>query len=252
MFNIDLFEANLKTQKIGKKNYYYASTKSTNDDIWKIFKSYKKEGIIVIANEQKNGRGRGSKKWFSTQNKSLICSFLIKQKFSNKKIGLHSILVPLGIIYGIKKTINKSLNLKWPNDIIYKNKKIGGILIESKKVDDILYLNIGFGINVNENKKDFSMAIKDKASSLKIINGENIQREILLSNIINSIDELLIKNKNIVKEWMKYCMHINKKINVIYNNNIINARFININNNGQAILNYNNEEFIYDGIILNT
>ena len=58
-------------------------------------------------------------------------------------------------------------------------------------------------------------------------------------------------NKVIVKDWLKHCMHINKNINVNYNNNILKAKFININNNGQAILNYNNKELIYDGEILN-
>ena len=253
MFNIDLFETNLKTKNIGKKNYYYASTNSTNNDIWRIFKKYKKEGIIAIANEQIHGRGRRNNKWFSTKNKSLTCSFLIKQKFSNKQIGLHSILVPVGILHGIKKTIHKDLNLKWPNDIIYNSKKIGGVLIESKKIDDILYLNIGFGLNVNEEQNDFPLELQKIASSLKLITASEIQRETLLSNIINCIDRLLTKkdDKAIIEDWSKYCVHINKKINIKHNNNIINARFININNNGQAILSYNNKEFIYDGEISN-
>ena len=254
MFNIDLFESNLKTEIIGKKNYYYASTSSTNNDIWNIFKKNKKTGIIVIANEQNEGRGRANNKWYSKKNKSIICSFLIKQKFSNEQLGLHAILVPLGIIDGIKKTVDKNLNLKWPNDIMYSNKKIGGVLIESKNIDNTIYLNIGFGLNVNEEKNDFPSEIKNIASSLKIITDYNVQREILLSNIINCIDRLLIINNNqlIIKNWLKHCMHINKNINVNYNNNILNAKFININNKGQAILNYNNKEFIYDGQILNT
>ena len=254
MFNIDLFESNLKTEIIGKKNYYYASTSSTNNDIWNIFKKNKKTGIIVIANEQNEGRGRANNKWYSKKNKSIICSFLIKQKFSNEQLGLHAILVPLGIIDGIKKTIDKNLKLKWPNDIMYSNKKIGGILIESKNIDKTIYLNIGFGLNVNEEKNDFPREIKNIASSLKIITDYNLPREILLSNIINCIDRLLIINNNqlIIKNWLKHCMHINKNINVNYNNNILNAKFININNKGQAILNYNNKEFIYDGQILNT
>ena len=253
MFNIDLFEKNLKTEKIGKKNYYYASTCSTNNDIWNIFKKNKKAGIVVIANEQNGGRGRGNNKWYSKKNKSLICSFLIKQKFSNEQLGLHAILVPLGIINGIKETIGKNLNLKWPNDIIYNNKKIGGVLIESKNIDNTIYLNVGFGLNVNEHKNDFPDKIKNIASSLKIITNYDIQREILLSNIINCIDQLLMNNNNkvIVKDWLKHCVHINKNINVNYNNNILKAKFININNNGQAILNYNNKELIYDGEILN-
>ena len=251
MFNIDLFETNLKTQKIGKKNYYYASTNSTNTQVWTIFNKYKKEGIVTIANEQTQGRGRGTKKWFSKKNKSLICSFLIKQKYSNKKIGLHSILIPVGIINGIKKTINKKLQLKWPNDIMYNNKKIGGILIESKKNNDTFYFNVGFGLNVNEGENDFTSSIQKIASSLKIITGYEIQREILLSNIINSIDKLLMSNndKTIIQDWLSYCNHINQTISIKYNGNIVNARFIKINNNGQAILNYNDKKITYDGEI---
>ena len=66
MFNFELFQSNLKTQILGKKNFYYASTSSTNDDIWRIFKKEKKEGVIVVANEQLKGRGRGNKKWHSS------------------------------------------------------------------------------------------------------------------------------------------------------------------------------------------
>ena len=50
MFSLELFQSNLKTQILGKKNFYYASTTSTNDDIWKIFDKAKKEGVVVIAN----------------------------------------------------------------------------------------------------------------------------------------------------------------------------------------------------------
>jgi len=254
MFNIDLLQSNLKTQYLGKKNYYYSTTSSTNDDIWKVFKETKREGIVIVANEQLNGRGREDKKWFSKKNKSLICSFLIKQNFSTEKLGLHAILIPVGIILGIEKTINKSLNIKWPNDIIFKNQKVCGILIETKKYNKSLYLNIGFGINVNENKNDFPKLIQKHATSLKIIYGQEIQRENLLANILNCIDKLLLEktDKKIINAWQKYCPHINQSINIKYNNKIINATFIRLNNNGQAIVNYKNQEIIYDGAILNT
>ena len=253
MFNVELLQSNLKTKILGKIFYYYASTSSTNNDIWEIFKKEKKEGIVVIANEQLNGKGRGNKKWFSQKNKSLICSFLIKQKFFNTKFGLHSILVPVGIVSGIKKTINKIFSIKWPNDIIFKNKKICGILIESKSYQNSMYLNIGFGINVNEDYENFPSEIKNNATSIKSILGDEVQREILLANILNSIDELLI-NKNeqeIVNDWINYCSHINQTINVQYKKNIINAKFKTINHKGQAILNYNNKDMIFDGPILN-
>ena len=73
---------------IGEKTFYYESTKSTNCDIWELFKKERKEGIAVIANEQFEGRGRNEKVWYSKKDKSIICSFLIKQKFSTEKIVL--------------------------------------------------------------------------------------------------------------------------------------------------------------------
>merc|ERR1712113_868512 len=98
--------------------------------------------------------------------------------FPNSKLGFHSLIVPIGIIAGIDKTVNKTLSIKWPNDIIYENKKIGGVLIESKILQKTTYLNIGFGINVNENEMDYIPNIKNNANSLKKIVGEEIQREI--------------------------------------------------------------------------
>ena len=253
MFNVDLFQSNLKTKIIGRKTFYYASTISTNDDIWKIFKKEKNEGIVVIANEQMKGKGRGNKNWFSKKNKSIICSFLIKEKFLQKKLNLHSILIPVGVILGIKKTINKIFSIKWPNDIVLKNKKICGILIETKKYNNITYLNIGLGINVNESDTDFPTEIKTKAISIKTIFNNEVQRELLLANILNSIDKLLITKdeKNIIDSWIKYCEHINKTIKIQYKETIIKAKFKTINYKGQAIFNYNNKDIVLNGTILN-
>ena len=154
---------------------------------------------------------------------------------------------------GIKKLTNEHFSIKWPNDILYNNKKLCGILIETKTINKIIYLNIGFGINVNENYADFPSQIKNNATSLKIVSNNDIQREILLAQILNSIDKLLI-NKNesaILNRWMKLCCHMNKEICVKYNNKLINAKFKKINRNGQAIINYKDKNIIFDGAVSN-
>ena len=252
MFSIELFQSNLNTKILANQIFYNSTTKSTNSDIWEIFKKKKREGIVVIANEQFSGRGRGLKKWFSKKNKSITFSFLVEEKFSKNEIGLHSILIPVGIIKGIKKSIKENLSVKWPNDVMFENKKLGGVLIETKTYKKSLYLNIGVGLNINESLSDFPDEIKDSASSLKIISNKNIQREIVLANILNSIDQLL-QNSNaqdVISSWTKLCNHINKEIEIKYKNKVIKAVFKKINCNGQAILNYNNENLIFDGAIL--
>ena len=70
MFCIELFQNNLNTKIIGNQNFYHSTTDSTNSDIWELLKKEKKEGFVVIANEQHSGRGRNSKKWYSKKNTS--------------------------------------------------------------------------------------------------------------------------------------------------------------------------------------
>ena len=137
---------------------------------------------------------------------------------------------------------------------MFENKKVAGILIESKKISDKYILNIGIGININEDINDFNDEIKNGATSLKIIKGHNVQREPLLACILNELYHIIKKNYSINQiktEWLNSCNHINKNIIFKYNNKNISGNFLDISNNGQAILEIeSNEQLInYDGEI---
>ena len=96
---------------------------------------------------------------------------------------------------------------------MYENKKIGGILIESKMNDQAI-LNIGLGLNVNEDSIDFPSDLQKKSISLKEIKGYPIQREPLLASIFNALD-LLIENidtSTIIEYWMNHCSHKDKNL----------------------------------------
>ena len=215
MFSTTLFKSYLNTKIIANKIFYYSSTLSTNNVVWDIIKNESKEGIVVIANNQTKGRGRGEKKWISKKNMDILCSFSMKQKFDISKMGLHALAIPIGIINGIKYFTDIPIKVKWPNDIYAKDKKIGGILIETKKIKNTIFFNIGFGINVNESEEDFPDSLKKNAISLRMLTNENIQREILLAKILNSLDNIITEKKEsfIIDNWMKYCNHIDNKIN---------------------------------------
>ena len=172
--------------------------------------------------------------------------------FKKKSIGIYSILIAIGITKGIQKLLSLDIQLKWPNDLYIENKKIGGILIESKLNNNNLILNIGFGINVNENPDDFPEDIINYATSLKTIYGQPIQRELLLANILNSIDQLLqnINPLQLAEEWNKGCLNIDKSISFNYKSQIRTGIFKKINSKGQSIIEYNKEKIIFDGAII--
>ena len=249
MFFTNLLEANMRVKNFQFNMTYYPITESTNKDIWEIYDITKKNDLFVITDNQTNGKGRGSHNWISTPNKSITCSFLLKQIFNN--INIHSFLIPLAIIKGIKKFTNINLNVKWPNDIIYKNKKIAGILIESKKNNHNYLFNIGIGINVNEEIDDFSDDLKSKITSLKIITNQTIQREPLLASIFNELDQLINTNDEsfIIKKWIECCYHINKEISFYYNRKLTSGVFQTINQNGEAVIKNQSKSINYNGQI---
>jgi len=253
MFFTSLFESNLKVKNFAKKIIYYHSTSSTNDDIWDLYAEKSESSIAVITDNQKNGRGRLNNTWFSKPGHSITCSFLLKEIFPREQFNLHAILIPVAIIKGIKNFLSVDLSIKWPNDIMYKNKKLAGILIESKvsKANDKIIFNIGLGINVNEDYADFPVELQEKSISLKEIKGHPIQREPLLASIFNELDLLIntVDTTNLIASWMDSCNHKNIKVEFFNNKQPINGIFKYINEKGQAIINYNNENIHYDGEI---
>tara|TARA_B100001964_G_C14148062_1_gene560680 strand:+ start:454 stop:1218 length:765 start_codon:yes stop_codon:yes gene_type:complete len=251
MFFINLFESKISVKNFVFHITYYTSTQSTNEDIWELYNNEKKSNILVITDNQLNGKGQFNNTWYSMPNKSITCSFLLNQVFDNKKINFHSLIIPISIVRGIKKMLSINVKLKWPNDIMYDNKKLGGILIESKKSLSNYIFNIGIGLNVNEDINDFPSDLKNKAISLKMIKGDPIQREPLLASIFNALDELIsnINYNDIIEEWMNDCMHKNNKIKFKYKNQMISGIFKNINKHGQAIIDHKKMLFFYDGPI---
>ena len=250
MFFTSLFESNLKVKNFAKKIIYYNSTNSTNDDIWKLYNENNEEQIVVITDYQKHGRGRSDNKWFSKPGHGITCSFLLKEIFPREKFNLHSILIPVAVIQGVKNFLSIDLSIKWPNDIMYKNKKLGGILIESKMSDQAI-LNIGLGLNVNEDSIDFPYELQKRSISLKEIKGHPIQREPLLASIFNALDYLIrsVDASTIIEYWMSHCSHKNKKVEFVNNHNSISGIFKDLNQKGQAIIYSNNKYIEYDGVI---
>ena len=232
MFSYEIFDEHIKTEKIKYKIQYIEKIKSTNQYAWDLIRKNTQNFTVIVTKNQTHGKGRRENDWFSSPNKSLTFSLIIK---ANKKYDeLLSLKTGIAIVEGIKKNISIDCHLKWPNDIMINDKKIGGILIEKRRQE----LVIGIGINVNENLEHINPIIQKKSTSLKIMSNLSIQLEELLANILNQFEKKYYQknNKNIIKLWEENCCHINKKVKFNKNNNIVNGKFRGLSNNGNAIV----------------
>ena len=123
-------------------------------------------GTIIVAKNQTSGLGTHGRKWIAKKDESVTFSIILTPDCNINKMKHFTLDIAKIIIDTIDELYNVKLNIKKPNDIIFKGKKVGGILTESKiLVFNVKYVIIGIGINTNQTI--FTDEIKEIATSIK-------------------------------------------------------------------------------------
>ncbi|WP_310594572.1 biotin--[acetyl-CoA-carboxylase] ligase [Flavobacterium sp.] len=148
---------------------------------------------VVTAENQTKGKGQMGAVWNSEVGKNLIMSILVKDFLSEiNEIFNLNIAVATAVITALKKQNIPNLSIKWPNDILSANKKIGGILIENSiKSDGTILSIVGLGLNVNQTNFEGL----PKASSLAVVVEHELNKEELLSAIVTQLEANVEESK---------------------------------------------------------
>lgn len=176
-------------KKLHLKIIHLEKVDSTNTYAYRLAERGADHGTIVWADEQTDGRGQFNRKWFSEPKKDLLASIIVRPQISPKNASKITLDVAklikkeLESIYGLKGRI---LTIKAPNDLLFKKRKICGILTESSsKGNKLQFVVIGIGLNLNSNP------------SKKIANSTSFYEELLR---IIKIDRVLLSiSKKIVQ-----------------------------------------------------
>ena len=169
----------------------FKSVKSTNDVALKLIQKKNSRPTMIVSETQTHGRGTMGKKWISQKGNLFISIFFeMNQKNINFK---HFAILNAYLLKNIlSKNFSKKIKIKWPNDLLHKNKKICGILQEVIDYKDKKFLVVGIGINTNIGpiNKGFS------STSLKKIMDKNIDNNKVLNNIKSIYEKFLTKTKS--------------------------------------------------------
>ena len=161
---------------------------STNDFLKSLASSKELDNFTVVtAENQTKGKGQMGSKWQSESGKNLIMSALVKDFLhDNKQVFNLSIIVSLAVIETLNSFDIPNLCIKWPNDIMSYNKKIGGILIEnSLKSDGRIVSVVGLGLNVNQT----NFTELPNGSSLAVITGNTFDKDLLPALIVEKMKQ---------------------------------------------------------------
>ncbi len=183
----------LNTKLLGKNFEHYEKIDSTQAEIWRrIKKNNIKSGTIISADIQTEGIGTHGRIWRTDENNNIAFSFVIKTNCNISKLNGITLEIAEVLVQVFKNLYNIELKIKEPNDLVYNDKKIGGILCQTKLNGEIVkYVVIGIGINTN--KTYFSEDIKEIASSIKKEFNININNEEVINEFCNLFEKRLIK-----------------------------------------------------------
>ena len=184
---------NLTTNFLGRNTYFYKRIDSTQDEIWRMIEKGKiNNGTLVIADIQDKGRGTHGRIWHTDEENNIAFSLFIEPNCSIRKIDGLTIDIAKMILNIFKEEYKVELEIKKPNDIVYHNKKIGGILTETKLVSEqVKYLAIGIGINTL--KMQFRDDIKDIATSIKKEFAIEIEAQEFISKFCNKFEKYILE-----------------------------------------------------------
>lgn len=163
---------------------YLEQTGSTNRDLLA-----KAEGLpefyVLATDFQTAGKGRMNRSWEASPGSSVMASVLLRPNFPESSgIGWLSLLTALAISRAIS-SLGLKPQIKWPNDVLIRDKKVSGILAEA--VSDLSCVVIGFGINVNQSPEELPV---ETATSLSIETDGLVNRDQLLARVIENLKQL--------------------------------------------------------------
>ena len=137
------------------------------------------EGALVVADHQTTGRGRLGRTWEAPPGTAILCSLLLKPPPAHNAPEL-SLVAGVAVADTLERATELSVQIKWPNDVMLRRRKVAGCLAEGRDGAVVL----GIGVNVNQTSEQLPMG----AGSLRTLVGREWDREALLSSLLDDLD----------------------------------------------------------------
>jgi BirA family biotin operon repressor/biotin-[acetyl-CoA-carboxylase] ligase len=201
----------LKTRRIGSEIIVLETVTSTNDVAAQYADDPENDGLVIVAEEQTEGRGRGGNKWYAGKGKSVLCSIVLMNE------GISAELLSLTVAVATAEAIDETARVKWPNDIILNGKKVAGILLESRQMDFGIAYIIGIGINCHQ--KNFPRELNDIATSIDIETGSVCCRPLLIKRLLSSVEHWIgiahKKAQQVIERWSELSILLGQRVTVL-------------------------------------
>lgn len=183
----DMLRQRLKGSLFGRRVHHFFKVDSTNRVALDLGHAGEPEGAVVIAEEQTAGRGRAGHAWHSERATGIYVTLLLRPRLAPVQAPLLTMLAGLSAHTAIQAQTGLTVDLKWPNDLLIHEKKVGGILTEMHaEPSQVRFVIVGIGINVNQEK--FPAELSPIATSLRVEASKQQSRLELLVRLLREFE----------------------------------------------------------------
>jgi BirA family transcriptional regulator, biotin operon repressor / biotin---[acetyl-CoA-carboxylase] ligase len=189
MLTINDIRSRLATDTFGRELRVYESLGSTNDTAKELAAQGAPEGTVVVALDQRKGRGRQDRSWISEPGKNLTFSVVLRPRIPAEILGLVSLYASAAVAAAVSSLSARTAGCKWPNDVVVGGKKISGILCEAT-INGSTAGAVVAGIGVNVNQREYPAEIAGTATSIALETGAETGLAAALAALLASLESL--------------------------------------------------------------
>lgn len=226
------------------KIQFFETITSTNDVLKQMALQGAPEGTVLVADSQSGGRGRLGRTFLSPSGVGIYLSVLLRPACMPGELMHLTCGSALAACNAIEQTAGFRPGVKWTNDIVYRKKKLAGILTELGLNQDgsTAYAIIGIGINCNQKPEDFPPELREIAGSLKMVSGREIDRALVAAKMIEGFYEmnrgLLQKKSQMISDYRKDCITLGQEISVVRNGFNRHGKALDVDEDGALLVAY--------------
>ncbi len=226
---------------IGHPLFIYQEVASTNDIACDLALKGIREGATVVADAQTRGRGRLGREWFSPRGVNLYLSTILRPPIPPWKGPQLVFLGAMAVVRAVEG-LGLRVEVKWPNDILVKGRKLSGILTEmSSEPERINFVILGIGVNVNMEEEMLPPELKGRATSLRGETGRVVDRARFAASLIHHLNRyyrLFLDQGSapILDEWKGYSFLDGREVEVLGPGSVLRGIVLGVDDDGALLL----------------
>lgn len=211
VLSVEEITAHLDAAVMGRRLVCLAETASTNGDAFRMAEQGGEEGTVVLADCQSGGKGRLGRVWSSPAGVNLYSSIILRPGGMPHEAPQLTFLSAVAVARAIEGVTPLKPEIKWPNDVLIKGRKVAGLLNEmSAETDGINFVILGIGVNLNMTAEQFPADLRHPATSLLLESGRPVARARFAALMLGELDRLYGEYRRqgfgpVREEWQSRC-----------------------------------------------